>query len=262
MSGDGRSDGTESDDAGGGTRRARARWEARHAAAAGDPPGAPDPVLAAHRTLLGAAGRHPGDERAEALDVACGAGHNALWLAREGFRAVGIDVSTTALRRARAAAVAEGLPARFVAADLDRFPLPAARFALVVVVKFLDRGLAPAIVRALAPGGVLFYRTFNQRFLARKPGFNRDYVLADGELGRLFRDLEPVAGNEHADDGEPLSFLLARRAPARGRGSIARLRAARRSAPFAPRRPPRATSPRTSRRSRAGSRSRRHRPSP
>lgn len=60
----------------------------------------------------------------KALDLGCGEGGDAVWLAQHGWAATGIDISGTAVRRASEAARAAGLAdeqARFVAADLSEF---------------------------------------------------------------------------------------------------------------------------------------------
>lgn len=179
------------------------RWDRRYGQGEALPE--PDPIL------TGLRGRLAG--RGWALDVACGLGQNALWLASLGYRVLAVDGSLVALRRARAAAVARGLEQRvhLVAADLDRFVLPEERFRLVVVVKFLSRPLLPALARAVAPGGLIFYRTFNRNHLAAAPGFNPQYVLAPGELVHAFSGFTPLTRHDPPEGGEPLSHLLARR---------------------------------------------------
>ena len=64
-----------------------------------------------------AAGLKPG----VALDLGCGEGGDVIWLAQQGWRAIGIDISTTAITRARAAAQSIGLgegQAEFLVEDL------------------------------------------------------------------------------------------------------------------------------------------------
>lgn len=70
-----------------------------------------------------------------ALDVACGEGRNAIWLARRGWSAVGVDFSATAIDRARALAEQAGVSARteFVVGDVVAGALPDGPFDAVVV---------------------------------------------------------------------------------------------------------------------------------
>ena len=143
-----------------------------------------------------------------ALDLACGRGANAVYLAEIGYTVVGIDGSSEALRQARTRLAAQ--PVNFVVADLDRYPLPAAVFDLVVVVKYLNRPLLGAIGAAVKPGGLLFYRTFNRGHLQRAPRFNPDYVLKPGELEHHFAGFEFVDSHDQPESA-PLSHVLCRR---------------------------------------------------
>lgn len=97
-----------------------------------------------------------------ALDLGCGEGADALWLAERGWTVVGTDISETALARARTAAENRGLAGRieFRRDDLDR-SFPDGGFDLVSA-QFLHSPAAmdrAAILRraadAVAPGGAL-----------------------------------------------------------------------------------------------------------
>jgi SAM-dependent methyltransferase len=70
-----------------------------------------------------------------ALDVACGEGRNAIWLARRGWFAVGVDFSAAAIDRARQLAQRAEVDGRttFVVGDVTAGPLPAGQFDAVVV---------------------------------------------------------------------------------------------------------------------------------
>lgn len=98
-----------------------------------------------------------------ALDVGCGEGGDALWLAERGWQVTAVDIATTALARGRAAAAAAGIPEDRIdwrATDLaawrptDSYDLVCAFFLQSPVA--LDRA---AILRtaatAVAPGGLL-----------------------------------------------------------------------------------------------------------
>jgi SAM-dependent methyltransferase len=115
------------------------------------------------------------------LDVAAGSGRHARWFAARGHPVTALD------RDASALATLAGVPGVVtVTADLeDGSPWPspaAARFAAVVVTRYLYRPLFPRLIDALAPGGVLIYETFavgNET--VGKPS-NRAFLLAPGEL--------------------------------------------------------------------------------
>jgi 2-polyprenyl-3-methyl-5-hydroxy-6-metoxy-1,4-benzoquinol methylase len=74
-----------------------------------------------------------GLEPGRALDLACGEGRNAVWLAERGWKATGVDFSAVGLEKARQLAEARGVPADWIATDLlDYRPEPEA-FELVIV---------------------------------------------------------------------------------------------------------------------------------
>src|SRR5262250_656732 len=56
------------------------------------------------------------------LDVACGSGQVALWAARDGVNATGVDIASNLIERAKARAKAEGLKARFIEGDAEALP--------------------------------------------------------------------------------------------------------------------------------------------
>ncbi len=95
-----------------------------------------------------------------ALDLACGEGRNALWLAEWGWEVVGVDFSAVGLDKARSLAASRGLRVELVEADLREWDPPEASFDLVVLI-YLHlpaadrRQVLAAASRALAPGGTL-----------------------------------------------------------------------------------------------------------
>lgn len=72
----------------------------------------------------------PDAARGAALDLACGEGGDALWLAAEGWSVTGVDFAATAIARARAAAAERRLEVEFIAADLTAW-VPTTTFDLV-----------------------------------------------------------------------------------------------------------------------------------
>ncbi len=112
----------------------------------------PDPLLV---ELAGAL------EPGRALDLGCGGGRNALWLARQGWEVTGIDGSEVGLARAREQARTEALELEWVQADMLEYRLPDGSYDLVVMANLhfetavLARVLELA-TDALPPGGHLF----------------------------------------------------------------------------------------------------------
>ncbi|MEU6819441.1 class I SAM-dependent methyltransferase [Streptomyces atriruber] len=99
-----------------------------------------------------------------ALDVGCGEGADALWLARRGWQVTGVDVSEVALQRAATSAAAVGIGDRvaWTRADLTTTPPPAGAFDLVSLQYFpLRRRRGDAalhgLLNAVAPGGTLLF---------------------------------------------------------------------------------------------------------
>ncbi len=120
-----------------------------------------------------------GIEPGRALDVACGEGRNAVWLAELGWQVTGIDFSDVALGKAAELARARGVEVEWVAADvLVHEPAPGA-FDLVAVLYLqlphdeLARVLRRS-ARAVAPGGALIVLGHDTRNLSDGYGGPRD----------------------------------------------------------------------------------------
>jgi len=94
------------------------------------------------------------------LDVGCGEGADAIWLARRGWTVTAIDVSDLAVCRAREAAELAGAAVEWVCGDALQIPFPARSFDLVSMqYPALPKAAGEAAVRTLLdtvrPGGLL-----------------------------------------------------------------------------------------------------------
>jgi len=95
-----------------------------------------------------------------ALDLACGEGRNAVWLAERGWDVIGVDFSKVALERAEELAKHRGVEVEFVHADVTGYEPEEGSFDLVVLMYLhlppeVRIGVWQRAARAVAPGGVL-----------------------------------------------------------------------------------------------------------
>jgi len=119
-----------------------------------------------------------------ALDLACGEGRNALFLAQNGFRVDAVDIAELGLERGRRRAAELGVTVNFLQADLEGYRL-APGYDLILDFNFLLRPLIPDMIDSLTPGGVIVMETI----LAAQglPGeHNPEFLLKPGELAHLF----------------------------------------------------------------------------
>ena len=190
----------------------RERWNAKHRDAKVGRTGT-RAWLVEHRDLLAQqlGGR--------ALDVACGAGREAAYLAELGFTVDAVDVSDVAIARVRRRAAQRALDITATRMDLlhpeTGFPRPP--YDAICCFYFLQRPLFAQIAEVLAPGGLLVYETFTRDHVevvgAQMP---ERFLLDHNELLHAFGGLrvlhfrEAVIGTQCR---RAVASLVARREP-------------------------------------------------
>jgi tellurite methyltransferase len=134
-----------------------------------------------------------------ALDLACGTGRNALYLAAVGFTVDALDISDVAVERLTAVATAHGAEVHARVAYLEREAgsLPADRYAVVVLINYLQRDLFTVIPSTLAPGGIVIAETVTRAHIEQltRP-FDPRFVLEPGELATAFVGLHVLHYHE------------------------------------------------------------------
>lgn len=153
----------------------RAEWDSRYTERQQLWSGRPNGALVAE-----VAGLTPG----RVLDVGCGEGADAVWLARGGWEVTAVEVSGVALARAAGHAHDAGVTIRWVHAGLTEANLPPASFDLVsaqypALLRTPDAAAERALLAAVAPGGVLLlvHHAGMDRPQANDSGFDpADYV--------------------------------------------------------------------------------------
>jgi SAM-dependent methyltransferase len=161
----------------------RDKWDARYRDGAYESRAHPTALLATWLPRL---------TRGQALDVACGAGRNALFLATNDFRVSALDISAVALARARREAARLGLDVTWLCADLDENPddaLPRGGFDLIVWVRYVHRSLLPHLLARLNPGGALLCEQHLATTADVAGPTNSAFRLEPGELLRSAQNL-------------------------------------------------------------------------
>jgi tellurite methyltransferase len=129
--------------------------------------------------------------RGPVLDLACGNGHNGVFVATMGLEVVLADISETALAQAALLAKDKGVEVHIHRVDLEQeegLPPASERYGAILVFRYLHRPLIPWVRNALAQGGILLYETFTvdqARFGRPK---NPDHLLKPRELLGWFED--------------------------------------------------------------------------
>ena len=124
-------------------------------------------------------------KKGRALDIACGTGRNAIYLAHQGFTVDAIDISDEGLKMFK-----DKHPLiRPVCTDLDLFDIAPDRYDLIINIRYLNRRLFPYIKEGLVTGGVLIFESFMERPIKakslRKENFQpscRDYLFRENDL--------------------------------------------------------------------------------
>ncbi len=158
----------------------------------------------------------PGNAGRTALDLACGSGRDAVFLARAGFDTHAWDVLPDALARCDALAARYGATVTTRCVDLRKLSAdpPDSAFDLVCCFDFLQRPLMPFIREAVRPGGFVVYETFvePQRQRYGRPG-GAAHVLAPGELASYFSGWHTEISREGPSRPRRVTAALVARKP-------------------------------------------------
>jgi SAM-dependent methyltransferase len=185
----------------------KARWDERYQQGAYQERTRPSQFLSANADRL-TGGR--------ALDLACGAGRNALYLAQRGFDVDGWDVSTVALERGAARAETLGLSVAWRQIDLDDAELPDATYDLIIQVRYVNWSLTGQVARALKPGGMFLGEQHLQTEHPVIGPTRPEFRAAPGQLEESVAGLQVesyLEGLQTDPDGRPVALaqIIARR---------------------------------------------------
>ena len=125
-----------------------------------------------------------------ALDLACGAGRNTIYLAQERYEVDAVDIADIALDALRVDASQRGLAEYInpVLQDLDDYAPLREAYDLIVMSNFLDRDLLERTKEVLKSGGLYVVETYMDDLVNEKKDSNADNLLKKDELKRIFAD--------------------------------------------------------------------------
>ena len=128
-------------------------WDERHRTATERDAAAALPLVIEIASQMKPSGGKPG----RALDLACGAGRNALWLAEHGWSVTAVDGSPAAIETVRKRASARGVNVNAQVADLEKgeYAIEASQWDLVIISYYLQRDLFEPAKCGVVPGGVV-----------------------------------------------------------------------------------------------------------
>ncbi len=113
------------------------------------------------------------------LDLACGAGKNSIYLAKEGFNVDAFDISEVALQSLNKKGF-NNITTKQI--DLEGFIPEKDSYNLIVKTNYLDREIIPHLLNALKKDGILFIETYMEHKDNEKPPSNPNFLLKKEEL--------------------------------------------------------------------------------
>ncbi|WP_373016912.1 methyltransferase domain-containing protein [Thiomicrorhabdus sp.] len=149
--------------------------------------------------------------RPTAVDLGCGGGRDAVFLAKQGWQVTGIDQENRVIKRAKQLANRSGAAVKWKCCDLKKDGcLPAEPVDLVVIIRFLNRDLFPQIKSLVKPGGWIVFQTFAEGAEAFGSPKNPNFLLKPGELEQVFADFSVIVDKiDTLPDGRPVASFIA-----------------------------------------------------
>lgn len=149
--------------------------------------------------------------KGKALDLATGEGRNGVFLAKNGFDVLGLDISEVGLQKAQKLAAENNVTIQTRAVDLESVKLEKNAYDVVLCMYYMQRDLFPQIKESLKSGGMVVFETHNVDFLKYNPGFPKKYALQTNELLEIFKDFKIIRYQSIDDGKDAYSAIIAQK---------------------------------------------------
>jgi SAM-dependent methyltransferase len=159
----------------------------------------PSPWVVKHLPLIKKGGR--------VLDLACGNGRHAIWIAQQGYQVDAIDRDVQAVS---GMLDMDNINVQILDIEAGEWPGPGQKYDGIVVSRYLYRPLLTSLPEILNSGGVLIYETFmvgNERY--GKPG-NPNFLLSSNELLSVYSPLLSIISFEQVEESNPKPAVIQR----------------------------------------------------
>ncbi|HEY9016863.1 methyltransferase domain-containing protein [Thiomicrospira sp.] len=149
----------------------------------------------------------------QALDLGCGGGRDAVYLAEQGWQVTAIDQQARVIERAKTLAKHNAVDVDWRCCDLRSTDcLPTQSFDLILMNRFLNRALYPYMRAHTRPGGYVLIHTFAEGVEAFGSPRNPNLIVKKHELAKEFVEFEVIVDKiSRIEDGRPVASFLARR---------------------------------------------------
>lgn len=165
----------------------------------------PSPWLVQHENLLKGILKKQANGN-KAIDIACGGGRNSFYLADLGFEVEAVDISDVATDWLKEKAALQNKSVFPICKDLSEMSLIENQYQVICNFYYLNHNLFQEYLKALVPGGLLFFETFTKDHSMFNPNMRTSFCLDRNELLNAFRSLHILHYQEgiieHKDGGK------------------------------------------------------------
>ena len=147
-----------------------------------------------------------------AVDLACGAGRDSVYLAQRGWQVTSIDNKSDTLERCKQLAHSNqvDVDTRLINLETEEKPLCNLSADLVLIMRYLHRPLFPAINKLIKTKGAIIYSTFMVGSEQYGSPRNPNYLLKPGELADIFASYDVLIDEQRElADGRPVALFVA-----------------------------------------------------